>query len=68
MDSSSINLSGPSVNLFTLGQQKQHAVVGNPTGKNNFFWFVLNPLPSKMSFCGKLMFQKITLVAKRGSV
>lgn len=60
-----MNLSSPS---GTLHQQKQYPVVVNPTGKNNFLWYVLNPLHKKLSSCGKLMFQKIKLVAKRGSV
>lgn len=39
-----MNLSSPS---GTLHQQKRYPVVVNPTGKNNFLWFVLNLLHKK---------------------
>lgn len=60
-----MDLSSPS---GTLHQQKQHVVVRNPLGKNNFLWFVLNLLPNKMSFCDKPIFQRMNMVAKTGSV
>lgn len=60
-----MNLSSPS---GTLHQQKQHVVVGIPIGKNNFLWFFLNPLPNKISFCDKPVFQRMNSVAKTGSV